>query len=95
MTAYRQQALACAGALRSGPARPRDLREVAPDAGRILLRNVYGWLERTGRGVYRLRPLAPRLLIDWDYTGIVGLQVVELTDARIDDKPSRGRRRVC
>lgn len=54
MTAYRQQALACAEALRSGPGRPRDLRAVAPDAARILHRNVYGWFERVSRGVYRL-----------------------------------------
>jgi hypothetical protein len=65
MTAYRQQALACAGVLRSGPGRPRDLREVAPDAGRILLRNVYGWFERTGRGVYRLTGLGEAALQRW------------------------------
>lgn len=56
MTAYRQQALACAAMLRDGPRRPRELRVVAPDAGRILLRDVYGWFERTQRGVYRLGP---------------------------------------
>jgi hypothetical protein len=50
MTAYRQQALACAEALRAGPCRPRDLRAVAPDAGRILGRNVYGWFERIQPG---------------------------------------------
>jgi hypothetical protein len=54
MTAYRQQALACAAALQEGPRRPRDLTAVAPDAGRILLRNVYGWFERAERGVYCL-----------------------------------------
>jgi hypothetical protein len=54
MTAYRQQALACAAALRDQPLRPRDLRPVAPDAGRILLRNVYGWFERVEPGLYRL-----------------------------------------
>lgn len=54
MTAYRQQALICAEALREGPRRPRDLKAVAPDAGSILLRNVYGWFERAERGVYRL-----------------------------------------
>jgi hypothetical protein len=43
MTAYRQRALACAARLRAGAGRPRDLRAVAPDAGRILGRNVYGW----------------------------------------------------
>lgn len=54
MTAYRQRALACAGAMRSGPARPRDLKHLADDAGAILLRNVYGWFERVKPGVYQL-----------------------------------------
>jgi hypothetical protein len=36
MTAYRQQALACAALLQTGPRRPRDLRAVAPEARRIL-----------------------------------------------------------
>lgn len=56
MTAYRQQALDCARALRDGPARPRDMAAQAPEAGQILLRNVYGWFERVERGVYRLTP---------------------------------------
>src|SRR5205823_10159526 len=42
MTAYRQQALGCASALAGGPRRVRDLREKFPDAGKILLHNVYG-----------------------------------------------------
>ncbi|MBO1073610.1 DUF2161 family putative PD-(D/E)XK-type phosphodiesterase [Roseomonas marmotae] len=54
MTAYRQQALACALALREGPRTTRELRALEPEAGRILLRNVYGWFERVERGVYRL-----------------------------------------
>ena len=54
MTAYRQRALACAALLRAGPGRPRDLRPAAPDAARILHRNVYGWFDRVERGVYRL-----------------------------------------
>ena len=62
MTAYRQQALACAEVLRAGPGRPRDLRAVAPDAGRILLRNVYGWFERTQPGTYRLTSLGEAAL---------------------------------
>jgi len=57
MTAYRQRALACAAGLQAGPGRPRDLRGIAPDAGRILLRNVYGWFERTQPGMYRLTGL--------------------------------------
>ena len=54
MTAYRQQALVCAEALVSGPLRPRDMRPAAPDAGKILLGNVYGWFERVSNGVYQL-----------------------------------------
>ena len=54
MTAYRQQALICAEALCDGPLRPRDLRPGAPDAGKILLGNVYGWFERVSNGVYQL-----------------------------------------
>ena len=37
MTAYRQQALACASVLSKGPQRVRDLRTRIPDAGKILL----------------------------------------------------------
>ena len=65
MTAYRQQALACAEMLRAGPARPRDLRAKAPDAGRILLRNVYGWFERAQPGIYRLTGLGEAALQCW------------------------------
>jgi hypothetical protein len=65
MTAYRQQALACAEVLRAGPGRPRDLRVVAPDAGRILLRNVYGWFERTQPGTYQLTGLGEAALRTW------------------------------
>ena len=68
MTAYRQQALACAALLQAGPGRPRDLRVVAPEAGRILLRNVYGWFERTERGVYRLNSLGQAALQRWPQT---------------------------
>lgn len=57
MTAYRQQALDCVEALRDGPKRPRDLRPAMPDAGGILLRNVYGWFQRVETGLYALGPL--------------------------------------
>jgi hypothetical protein len=69
MTAYRQRALACAALLCAGPARPRDLRSVAPDAGTILLDNVYGWFERTERGVYRLTQLGEAALQRWPGSG--------------------------
>jgi hypothetical protein len=54
MTAYRQDALACAAALAEGPARTRELAKLVPRAPRILLDNVYGWFERVERGTYRL-----------------------------------------
>lgn len=65
MTAYRQQALACAAALALKPARPRDLRPGAPDAGKILLDNVYGWFVRVERGVYALSEAGKAALIKW------------------------------
>jgi hypothetical protein len=65
MTTYRQQALACAAALQAGPGRPRALRAVAPEAGRILQRNVYGWFERTARGVYQLTQAGEAALQRW------------------------------
>jgi hypothetical protein len=65
MTAYRQQALDCAALLKAGAGRPRELRAVAPDAGSILLRNVYGWFERTGRGLYRLTAVGEAALERW------------------------------
>ncbi|HEY1935015.1 MAG TPA: DUF2161 family putative PD-(D/E)XK-type phosphodiesterase [Acetobacteraceae bacterium] len=66
MTAYRQQALACAAALQEKPLRPRDLRPLAPDAGRILWRNVYGWFERVEPGWYRLAEAGSAALQLWN-----------------------------
>ncbi|ABE62899.1 conserved hypothetical protein [Nitrobacter hamburgensis X14] len=54
MTAYRQQALSCAAAMAAGPRRVRDLTPENPDAGKILLHNVYGWFDCVERGVYTL-----------------------------------------
>ena len=65
LTAYRQEALACADAMRAGPQRPRDLRPATPRAAAILHRNVYGWFERTARGVYRLTPAGDAALGRW------------------------------
>ena len=65
MTAYRQQALACASALAEGPQRVRDLRERCPDAGKILLNNVYGWFERADRGIYGLTEAGHAALKRW------------------------------
>jgi hypothetical protein len=65
MTAYRQQALACAAALSQAPGRPRDLKAVAPDAPKILRRNVYGWFERVERGIYALTDGGRAALTRW------------------------------
>lgn len=65
MTAYRQQALACAAALRDGPLRPRDLKSTTPIAAKILLHNVYGWFDRIDRGVYALNPAGQDALERW------------------------------
>ncbi len=54
MTAYRQQALACAASLSKGPRRTSEIKAIVPDASKILLRNVYGWFCRVERGVYAL-----------------------------------------
>src|SRR5215813_12085499 len=65
MTAYRQQALACAAALAEGAARPRDLKPTLPDAPKILLRNVYGWFVRVERGTYTLSDSGRAALVRW------------------------------
>ena len=65
MTAYRQQALACASALSGGPLRVRELRAKIPDAGKILLHNVYGWFDRAERGIYGLTDAGHAALKRW------------------------------
>ncbi len=71
MTAYRQRALICAEALRGGAASTRTLAALTPEAPAILLRNVYGWFERVGRGEYRLSQ--------------TGLAVLRTGDARLGE----------
>lgn len=65
MTAYRQQALACAEALSHGPRKVRELRPTLPDAPKILLHNVYGWFDRVERGVYKLTTSGQAALKRW------------------------------
>ncbi|EAQ35554.1 hypothetical protein NB311A_17299 [Nitrobacter sp. Nb-311A] len=65
MTAYRQQALSCAAAMATGPCRVRDLRMENPDAGKILLHNVYGWFDRVERGTYTLTDAGRDALKRW------------------------------
>ncbi len=65
MTAYRQQALACAAALQAGPLRPRDLKAITPKAATILRGNVYGWFENLERGIYSLTATGFEALVRW------------------------------
>jgi hypothetical protein len=65
MTAYRQQALACALAMADAPRRPRDLRAASPDAAKILQGNVYGWFARLSRGLYGLTDAGRAALERW------------------------------
>jgi hypothetical protein len=65
MTAYRQQALACATSLAEGPRRTSELRAVVPNAPSIVLSNVYGWFRRLERGVYQLTPEGALALARW------------------------------
>ncbi len=65
MTAYRQQALACAATLVNGARRLKDLRVVSQDAPKIMRWNVYGWFERTERGVYALTSAGREALDRW------------------------------
>jgi hypothetical protein len=68
MTAYRQQALACAAALAHGPMRPRDLKLLVPEAPKILRGNFYGWFINVERGVYTLTDAGRAALKRWpDY----------------------------
>ena len=65
MTAYRQQALACAAAIAIAPQRPRDLKTTIPGAPKILTDNFYGWFERVERGVYGLTAAGHAALARW------------------------------
>ena len=48
-----------------GMTRPRDLRASAPDAAKILRRNVYGWFARADRGHYLLTQAGRAALTRW------------------------------
>lgn len=59
MTAYRQQALSCASHLaRNGPTKASEVAAATgiEKARAILYRDVYGWFERTGTGIYTITP---------------------------------------
>jgi hypothetical protein len=75
MTAYRQQALACASALAPGPRKVRELKPDIPNASNILRANFYGWFDRVDRGVYGLTDAGRAALKRWPQ------QLMEISDA--------------
>jgi hypothetical protein len=58
MTAYREDALACANVLTAGPMKAAAVRDAAavPKASAILRSDVYKWFEKIARGTYDLTP---------------------------------------
>src|SRR4051794_13922744 len=75
MTAYRQQALACASAMALGPRKIRELKPDIPKAPSILRDNFYGWFARVARGVYDLTAAGRAALKGWPQ------QPIEIVDA--------------
>jgi hypothetical protein len=72
MTAYRQRALAIAGFLKEqGPLKASEVAKSLqePKARDIMYRNVYGWFDRVGLGVYGLSPRGRQELRQWLETG--------------------------
>lgn len=68
VTSYREKALRCAWVLREeGPSAPRRAAELTGfgQAARVLRDDHYGWFERVGRGLYRLRPAGEQALLDY------------------------------
>lgn len=70
MTAYRQDALRCAGYLdENGPSRAARVAQATgvAKAGQIFLKDYYGWFERvaeTPRGVYHLTPRGKEAILE-------------------------------
>jgi hypothetical protein len=75
MTAYRQQALACASAMALGPRKIRELKPEFPKAPFILRDNFYGWFDRIDRGVYDLTDAGRAALKRWPQ------QPIQIADA--------------
>jgi hypothetical protein len=88
MTAYRQQALACAAVLAQGAARPRDLKPTVPDAPKMLLRNVYGWFVRVERGLYALSDQGRAALVRWGEQISPPLATLPDREAAVPEQPA-------
>jgi|WetSurMetagenome_2_1015567.scaffolds.fasta_scaffold115729_2 hypothetical protein len=68
MTAYRQKAILIAQYLtENGPTKASVIAHVIEEPVRpILYRNVYGWFDRLGKGVYQISPLGTTELAIWN-----------------------------
>jgi hypothetical protein len=80
MTAYRQEALRCAGLLAAhGPMPLKALRAAGdvPNAASILQRDVYGWFERIERGTYRVSPEGRRGLERFGEPGMTAAKIAD------------------
>lgn len=69
MTAYRQRALRIGRFLKAnGATKASGLARLLeePKARDILYRNVYGWFERRGAGIYELSPRGEREIVLWE-----------------------------
>lgn len=91
MTAYRQQALLCASALQDGLMRPRDMKSLVPNAGRILLDNVYGWFERKDKGIYALTLAGQDALLRWPQSTADRSVVEDVVQADAIERQSAAR----
>jgi len=81
MTAYRQQALACASAMAPGPRKIRELKPECPNAANILRDNFYGWFDRVERGVYGLTDAGRAALKRWPQQPMAVADAGELAPA--------------
>lgn len=68
MTAYRQRAIAIATYLKEhGPTKASDIAKNLGDtkARNLLYKDVYGWFDRIGRGIYQISPRGEAELVTW------------------------------
>jgi hypothetical protein len=84
MTAYRQQALAIARVLETGPQRPRDLKAQFPKAQSFLSKNYYGWFVAVERGWYGLTDAGRSALLRWPTSSELGIDIVNSAEANGD-----------
>lgn len=92
MTAYRQKAIRIAQyLLEKGPTKASVIAQALEESGvlSILYRNVYGWFDRLGEGIYQL---SPRGTADLIQRGSEDSSGQGLKEASTPSKPQIGRR---